>query len=82
MPLWIFFRMNLSGALSDGAWKVLAHLAKLKYPTPPTQDNPVGTRSYLGCTSMVGKLADAYYSANHVQRCGDTCGIGNRNMLG
>jgi hypothetical protein len=46
-PLVSLFGMNLSGALSDGAWKVLNHLAKLKYPTPPTHDNPVGTHSYL-----------------------------------
>ena len=36
--------MSLCGALSDGAWKVIDHLAKLKNPTPPTHDNPV---SYL-----------------------------------
>ena len=46
-PLVSLFGMNLSGALSDGAWKVLNHLAKLKYPTPSTHGNPVGTRSYL-----------------------------------
>ena len=39
--------MSLSGALSDGAWKILNHLAKLKYPTPSTHGNPIGTRSYL-----------------------------------
>ena len=32
-PLVSLFGMSLSGALSDGAWKVLNHLAELKDPT-------------------------------------------------
>ena len=46
---WVsLFEMCLSGALSDGAWKIINRLAKLKFPTPPSgYDNPKGTRSYL-----------------------------------
>jgi hypothetical protein len=51
---WVsLFGMGLSGALSDGAWKIINRLAKLKFPTPkfPTPpsgyDNPKGTRSYF-----------------------------------
>ena len=39
--------MCLSGALSDGAIKVIEKLATIKYPTPPTEGNPSGTLSYL-----------------------------------
>ena len=46
---WVsLFGMCLSGALSDGAWKIINRLTKLKFPTPPSgYDNPKGTRSYL-----------------------------------
>ena len=46
---WVsLFGMCLSGALLDGAWKIINRLAKLKFPTPPSgYDNPKGTRSYL-----------------------------------
>ena len=46
-PLVSLFRMCLSGALSDGAMKVVEKLAMIKYPTPPTEGNPRGTLSYL-----------------------------------
>jgi hypothetical protein len=46
-PLVSLFGMCLSGALSDGAIKVIKKLAMIKYPTPPTEDNPCGTLSYL-----------------------------------
>ena len=40
--------MCLSGALSDGAWKIINRLAKFKFPTPPYgYDTPKGTWSYL-----------------------------------
>jgi hypothetical protein len=42
------FGKCLSGALSDGAWKIINRLAKIKFPTPPYgYDNPKGTQSYL-----------------------------------
>ena len=39
---WVsLFGMCLSGALSDGAWKIINRLAKIKFPTPPYgYDNP------------------------------------------
>ena len=45
---WVsLFGMCLSGALSDGAWKIMNYLAKRKFPTPPSgYDNPEGTLSY------------------------------------
>ena len=46
-PLAALFGMCLSGALSDGAMKVIEKLAMIKYPTPPTEGNPRGTLSYL-----------------------------------
>ena len=46
-PLVSLFGMCLSGALSDGAIKVIEKLAMIKYPTPPTEGNPSGTLSYL-----------------------------------
>ena len=46
-PLVSLFGMCLSGALSVGAMKVIEKLAMIKYPTPPTEDNPCGTLSYL-----------------------------------
>ena len=46
-PLVSLFGMCLSGALSDGAIKVIEKLATIKYPTPPTEGNPRGTLSYL-----------------------------------
>jgi hypothetical protein len=46
---WVsLFGMCLSGASSDGAWKIINSLAKLKFPIPPSgYDNPRGTRSCL-----------------------------------
>ena len=46
---WVsLFGICLSGALSDGAWKIINRLAKLKFSTPPCgHDNPEGTRIYL-----------------------------------
>ena len=41
------FGMCLSGAFSKGAMDILTHLAKEKFPDPPTPDNPTGTYSYL-----------------------------------
>ena len=46
-PLAALFGMCLSRALSDGAMKVIEKLVMIKYPTPPTEDNPRGTLSYL-----------------------------------
>ena len=47
-PGYPLFGMCLSGALSDGAWKIINRLAKIKCPTPPCgYDNPKGTLSYL-----------------------------------
>ena len=46
-PLISLFGMCLSGALSDGAMKVIEKRAMIKYPTPPTEGNPRGTLSYL-----------------------------------
>ena len=46
-PLVSLFGMCLSGALSDGAMKVIEKLSMIKYPTPPTEGNPHGTLSYL-----------------------------------
>ena len=40
------FGMCLSGAFSKGAMDILTHLAKEKFPDPPTHDNPSGTYSY------------------------------------
>ena len=40
------FGMCLSGAFSTGAMEILTHLAKEKFPDPPTPDNPPGTYSY------------------------------------
>ena len=43
-PCVSLFGMCLSGALSDGAWKIMNYLAKRKFPTPPSgYDNPEGT---------------------------------------
>ena len=47
--------LSLSGALSDGALKVIEYLATLKYPTPPTHDNPIGT---LSCLPARARWAD------------------------
>ena len=46
---WVsLFGMCLSGALSDGAWKIINRLANIKFPTPPYgYDNPKSTLSYL-----------------------------------
>ena len=46
---WVsLFGMSLSGALSDGAWKINNRLAEIKFPTPPYgYDNPEGTLRYL-----------------------------------
>ena len=41
------FGMCLSGAFSQGAMEMFHHLAKEKFPDPPTPDNPTGTYSYL-----------------------------------
>ena len=38
--------MCLSGAFSKGAMEIFTHLAKEKFPGPPTPDNPPGTYSY------------------------------------
>ena len=40
------FGMCLSGAFSKGAMEIFTHLAKEKFPGPPTPDNPSGTYSY------------------------------------
>ena len=39
--------LSLSGAFSNGAMEIFTHLAKEKFPDPPTPDNPPGTYSYL-----------------------------------
>ena len=55
-PLVSLFGMCLSGALSDGAMKVIEKLAMRKYPTPPTEDNPCGTLSYLPARAQWAEL--------------------------
>ena len=55
-PLVSLFRMCLSGALSDGAMKVIEKLAVIKYPTPPPEDNPRGTLSYLPARAQWAEL--------------------------
>ena len=55
-PLVSLFGMCLSGALSDGAIKVIKKLAMIKYPTPPTEDNPCGTLSYLPARAQWAEL--------------------------
>jgi len=57
------FGMCLSGAFSQGAMEMLHHLAKEKYPDPPTPDNPTGTYSYLIARPNVLRLVDANLSA-------------------
>ena len=47
IPLVSLFGMCISGAISEGAWKIINRLVKLKFPTPPRgRDNPQGTLSY------------------------------------
>ena len=48
--------LNSRGALSDGAMKVIDNLAMIKYPTPPTEDNPCGTLSYLPARAQWAEL--------------------------
>jgi hypothetical protein len=55
-PLVSLFGMCLSGALSVGAMKVIEKLAMIKYPTPPTEDNPCGTLSYLPARAQWAEL--------------------------
>ena len=55
-PLVSLFGMCLSGALSDGAMKVIEKLAMREYPTPPTEDNPCGTLSYLPARAQWAEL--------------------------
>jgi len=60
------FGMCLSGALSEGAWKIINRLTEIKFLLRPTDITISRVPQLSGCTLTLGRLVDAYHYANHV----------------
>ena len=50
------FGMCFSGAFYKGAMEIFTHLAKEKFPDPPTFDNPAGNRRYECSRQIVSSI--------------------------
>ena len=72
------FGMCLSGAFSKGAMEILTHLAKEKFPDPPTPDNTPGTYSYL--IARHNGFSDWWMSAKRIQLRGEIHYVTNQNL--